>query len=76
MITGNESLLFEPRFMDPQVEPFGLYWCKDAEDMQAVGVNAVCKALTAPWRELGAWSEFICRFPYWWPYLLARHGTR
>ena len=64
MITGNESLLFEPRFMDPQVEPFGLYWCKDAEDMQAVGVNAVCKALTAPWRELGAWSEFICRFPY------------
>lgn len=50
--------------MDPQVEPFGLYWCKDAEDMQAVGVNAVCKALTAPWRELGAWSEFICRFPY------------
>ena len=45
MITGNESLLFEPRFMDPQVEPFGLYWCKDAEDMQAVGANAVCKAL-------------------------------
>ena len=52
MITGNESLLFEPRFMDPQVDPFGLYWCKDAEDMQAVGVNAVCKALLTPWREL------------------------
>lgn len=64
MITGNESLLFEPRFMDPQVEPFGLYWCKDAEDMKAVGVNAVCKALTAPWRELGEWAEFIGRYPY------------
>ena len=38
--------------MDPQVEPFGWYWCKDAEDMQAVGVNAVCKALLTPWREL------------------------
>lgn len=61
MITGpDSSLLFEPRFMDPHAEPFGLYWCQDAEDVQAVSVNAVCKALTAPWRELGAWSEFIC----------------
>lgn len=66
MITGpnNENLLFEPRFMDPHTEPFGLYWCRDAEDMQAVGVNAVCKALAASWRELGAWSEFICQYPY------------
>ena len=64
MITGNESLLFEPRFMDPQVEPFGLYWCKDAEDMQAVGANAVCKALLTPWRELAEWSEFVCQYPY------------
>ncbi len=64
MITGNESLLFEPRFMDPQAEPFGLYWCKDAEDMQAVGVNAVCKALLTPWRELTEWAEFIGRYPY------------
>lgn len=64
MITGNESLLFEPRFMAPQVEPFGLYWCKDAEDMQAVGVNAVCKALLTPWRELAEWSEFVCQYPY------------
>lgn len=61
---GNESLLFEYRFMDPQVEPFGLYWCKDAEDMQAVGTNAVCKALLTPWRELAEWSEFVCQYPY------------
>ena len=65
MITGpDSSLLFEPRFMDPQAEPYGLYWCRDAEDVQAVSVNAVCKALTVPWRELGAWSEFICQYPY------------
>ena len=50
--------------MDPQVEPFGLYWCKDAEDMQAVGANAVCKALLTPWRELAEWSEFVCQYPY------------
>ena len=65
MITGpDSSLLFEPRFMDPQAEPYGLYWCRDAEDVQAVSVNAVCKALAAPWRELEAWSEFICQYPY------------
>lgn len=65
MITGpDSSLLFEPRFMDPQAEPYGLYWCRDAEDVQAVSVNAVCKSLAAPWRELGAWSEFICQYPY------------
>lgn len=66
MITGpaNENLLFEPRFMDPQAEPYGLFWCKDAEDMKAVGVNAVCKALTVPWKELGEWAEFVCQYPY------------
>lgn len=34
MITGNESLLFDPRFMDPQAEPYGLFWCANAEDVQ------------------------------------------
>lgn len=66
MITGpnNENLLFEARFMDPQTEPFGLYWCKDAEDMRSVGINAVCKALMAPWRELSEWSDFVGQYPY------------
>lgn len=66
MITGpnNEKLLFEARFMDPQTEPFGLYWCKDAEDMRAVGVNAVCKALLTPWRELAEWSEYVSQYSY------------
>jgi len=50
--------------MDPSQEPFGLFWCKDAEDMDAVAVNAVCKALLTPWKELREWSEWICRFPY------------
>lgn len=50
--------------MDPKTEPFGLYWCKDAEDMRAVGVNAVCKALTVPWRELSEWGDFVGQYPY------------
>lgn len=66
MITGpsNENLLFEARFMDPNTEPYGLYWCQDAEDMRAFGVNAVCKALLTPWRELAEWSEYISQYPY------------
>lgn len=66
MITGpnNENLLFEARFMDPQTEPFGLYWCQNAEDMRAVGVNAVCKALMAPWKELSEWADFVGQYPY------------
>ena len=66
MTTGpnNEKLLFHPEFMDPDQPPFGLFWCKDAEDMQAVQINAVCKGLLTPWRELGEWSELICRFHY------------
>jgi len=66
MITGpaNENLLFRPEFMDPTQGPFGLFWCKDAEDVQAVSINAVCKALTTPWRELAEWSEFVTQYPY------------
>jgi len=34
--------------MDPAQEPFGLFWCENAEDMNAYGTNAVCKSLTVP----------------------------
>ena len=65
MITGpDSSLLFEPRFMDPHAEPYGLFWCANAEDVQAIQINAVCKALTVPWKELTEWAEFIGRYPY------------
>lgn len=58
MITGpnNEKLLFRPEFMDHSQPPFGLFWCKDADDMQAVQINAVCKELLTPWQELGEWA--------------------
>lgn len=67
MITGpateNEALLCLPRFMDPSL-PTGLWWCKDAEDVQVVGTNAVCKALLADWGELARYADYIGQFPY------------
>ena len=50
MTTGaSDSLLFRPDMMDPS-QPSGLWWCKDAEDMQTVGMNAVCKGILAEWK--------------------------
>lgn len=66
MITGpnNENLLFRPEFMNPETEPYGLFWCQDAEDVRSIQINAVCKALTVPWKELAEWAEFISQYPY------------
>lgn len=64
MTTGaSDSLLFRPDMMDPS-QPSGLWWCKDAEDMQTVGMNAVCKGILAEWKELEPWMEYINSFPY------------
>lgn len=43
-------ILFDPKRMDPN-QPT-LWWCVDAEDVLAVGENAVCKAATVSWAEL------------------------
>ena len=64
MTTGaSDALLFRPDMMDPS-QPSGLWWCKDAEDMQTVGMNAVCKGILAEWKELEPWMEYINSFPY------------
>ena len=63
MTTGaSDALLFRPDMMDPS-QPSGLWWCKDAEDMQTVGMNAVCKGILAEWKELEPWMEYINSFP-------------
>lgn len=61
---------YESRFMDPQAELYGLFQCKDAEDVQAVQINAVCKALTSTlftsnktfsqWNEVFAGMTIFC----------------
>lgn len=60
---GNDALLFRPEFMDPS-EPTGLWWCRNAKDMLAVTINAVCKSLTATWNELNSCAEWVEQFPY------------
>lgn len=64
MMTGIDSpLLYRPEFISPS-EPTGLWWCQDAEDVQAVAINAVCKSTPADWADVGRCSEFVEQFPY------------
>lgn len=62
-IGQSDSLLCRPELMDPS-QPSGLWWCQNAQDMMAVGMNAVCKSITAPWKDLECYSEYINQFPY------------
>lgn len=56
-------LVYRPEFMNP-AEPTGLWWCMDAEDVQAVVVNAVCKSSVAGWEEIGAAASWAQQWPY------------
>lgn len=60
----NGAILFRPEFVDPAQEPFGLWWCQNVIDMDAVSVNAVYKAPDAPWSDVNAWVDWLARFPY------------
>lgn len=60
----NGAILFRPEFVDPAQEPFGLWWCQDMIDMEAVSANAVYKAADVPWSDINAWGEWLARFPY------------
>lgn len=62
-IGQGEALLCLPEFMNPE-EPTGLWWCKDAEDVKTVSINAVCKSMLAEWKELDAYKEYVNNFPY------------
>ena len=63
MITGTDALLYREEMIDP-AEPTGLWWCKDAEDVAAIGVNAVCKSVGAGWSEVDRSLEWVSQFPY------------
>ena len=60
----NGAILFREEFVDPTQEPFGLWWCQDVLDMEAVSANAVYKAADAPWSDITAWSDWLAQFPY------------
>lgn len=59
----SDVLVYEPRFLDPSLST-GLWFCEDAESVQAVGVNAVSLSLAAKWNDLCRCADFFKRFPY------------
>lgn len=59
----SEILFFHDRFIDPALDS-GLWWCLDYDDMEAVSVNAVCKAMSVSWEEVGQCREFVGQFPF------------
>lgn len=63
MITGTDALLYREELIDPS-QPTGLWWCQDAEDVSAVGINAVCKSMMAPWSDVDGSLEWVSQFPY------------
>lgn len=64
MISSCEDvLLYLPQFVDPMQEA-GLWWCKDAEDVQTIAINAVCKSCLATWDDVARCKEFIEQFQF------------
>lgn len=59
----SQWLVYEPRFIDPS-RPTGVWFCEDAQAVQAVGVNAVCLPTLGHWNDLYQCTEFFNRFPY------------
>lgn len=59
----SEWLCYDPALMDPR-KPTGLWFCADAEDTMAVGVNAVCLPAGGTWGNLERCEDFISQFEY------------
>lgn len=58
-------LLYYDAYIDPS-QPFGLWWCKDIEDVEVIKVNAICKSRIASWNDLAGEEvkQFLEQFPY------------
>ena len=63
LIKAQSFLTFDPHFIDP-AQPTGLWFCVTAEDVQAVGINAVKLAAGANWGDLRRCEGFFKSFPY------------
>lgn len=63
MLVAQRYLTFDMKFIDP-AEPTGLWFCATAEDVAAVGVNAVKLQADAKWKDLGKCDAFFHAFPY------------
>lgn len=58
-----DPLLYDPSFIDPSLNT-GLWWCKDAEDVFSVQINAFCFATGYTWKDLNQCADFIKQFPF------------
>ena len=63
MMDISDVLLFQERFLDPALNT-GLWWCLDYDGVEAVQVNAVCKAMSSTWEDVGLCREFVGQFPF------------
>lgn len=68
-----DLLIYEPRLIDPSL-PSGLWFCEDADAVQAVGTNAVCLSLVGEWNDINRCKEFFKLFPY--VVIVAANDTR
>lgn len=57
------SLLLTFGEVDPS-SPIGLIWCVTQGDVEAVGLNAVCKSFYADWDRMTECVDFIDQFQY------------
>lgn len=57
------SLLLTFGEVDPS-SPIGLIWCVTQGDVEAVGLNAVCKSFYADWGRMTECVDFIDQFQY------------
>ena len=63
MAQAEEVLMFSPRFVDPMA-PQGLWICSSAEEVFAIGLNAVTLARGYWWDDLAKCRPFLEAFPY------------
>ena len=57
------SLLLTYGEVDPS-SPIGLIWCVTQDDVESVGLNAICKSFYAEWDRMAECADFIDRFQY------------
>ena len=62
-LSFEDVLLCDPNLIDPTLST-GLWWCQSAEDVMAVGLNAVCMSITGRWEDVRLCSEWLKQFPY------------
>lgn len=58
-----EALLYDPKFLDHSL-PTGFWFCRDAQDVMAIQVNAGCLRDPGGWERIGRYESFFLSFCY------------